>query len=166
MRSGSFIAASSLMIAVLGFLVWGHHMFVSGQSTYAAFVFSFLSFLVAIPSAGPEPGPGDDAQSLLESLLAVRPGKDGEVWFVDAVIQQLKDGKPIYAYPLTTGQWLTVGDPEGYRRAVARQRLVPVPAGVFRLGHGHVHRRAFLLRLLNVFVLGQAAIGQTTTASK
>ncbi len=46
-----FIAGSSLMIAVLGFLVWGHHMFVSGQSTYAGFVFSALSFLVAIPSA-------------------------------------------------------------------------------------------------------------------
>jgi cytochrome c oxidase subunit I len=36
---------------VLGFLVWGHHMFVSGQSMYAGMVFSFLSFLVAIPSA-------------------------------------------------------------------------------------------------------------------
>jgi cytochrome c oxidase subunit I len=47
----SFIAASSLMIAVLGFLVWGHHMFVSGQSAYAALIFSFLSFFVAIPSA-------------------------------------------------------------------------------------------------------------------
>jgi cytochrome c oxidase subunit 1 len=47
----SFIAASSLLIAVLGFLVWGHHMFTSGQSTYAALVFSFLSFFVAIPSA-------------------------------------------------------------------------------------------------------------------
>jgi cytochrome c oxidase subunit I len=46
-----FIAASSLMIAVLGFLVWGHHLFVSGQSTYAGYVFSFLSFCVAIPSA-------------------------------------------------------------------------------------------------------------------
>jgi len=46
-----FIAASSLTIAVVGFLVWGHHMFVSGQSTYAGFVFSALSFLVAIPSA-------------------------------------------------------------------------------------------------------------------
>jgi cytochrome c oxidase subunit 1 len=46
-----FIAASSLLIAVLGFLVWGHHMFTSGQSTYAGFVFSFLSFFVAIPSA-------------------------------------------------------------------------------------------------------------------
>src|SRR6266436_796946 len=32
-----FVAASSLLIALLGFLVWGHHMFVSGQSTYAAF---------------------------------------------------------------------------------------------------------------------------------
>jgi cytochrome c oxidase subunit 1 len=47
----AFIAASSLGIAVLGFLVWGHHMFVSGQSTYASMVFSLLSFLVAIPSA-------------------------------------------------------------------------------------------------------------------
>lgn len=46
-----FIAMSSLAIAVLGFLVWGHHMFVSGQSVYAAFIFSFLSMLVAIPSA-------------------------------------------------------------------------------------------------------------------
>jgi cytochrome c oxidase subunit 1 len=47
----SFIAMSSLAIAVLGFLVWGHHMFVSGQSVYAGMVFSMLSFLVAIPSA-------------------------------------------------------------------------------------------------------------------
>jgi cytochrome c oxidase subunit I len=46
-----FIAFSSVAIAVLGFLVWGHHMFVSGQSMYAGMVFSILSFLVAIPSA-------------------------------------------------------------------------------------------------------------------
>jgi cytochrome c oxidase subunit 1 len=45
------IAFSSMGIAVLGFLVWGHHMFVSGQSMYAGMVFSILSFLVAIPSA-------------------------------------------------------------------------------------------------------------------
>jgi cytochrome c oxidase subunit 1 len=47
----NFIAFSSLAIALLGFLVWGHHMFVSGQSLYAGLVFSVLSFLVAIPSA-------------------------------------------------------------------------------------------------------------------
>ena len=47
----SFIAFSSVAIAVLGFLVWGHHMFVSGQSIYASMVFSLLSMLVAIPSA-------------------------------------------------------------------------------------------------------------------
>ncbi|MDA0746755.1 MAG: cytochrome c oxidase subunit I [bacterium] len=47
----SFVAFSSLAIAVFGFLVWGHHMFVSGQSVYAGMVFSVLSFLVAIPSA-------------------------------------------------------------------------------------------------------------------
>ncbi len=47
----TFIAVSSLAIAVLGFFVWGHHMFVSSQSVYASMVFSFLSMLVAIPSA-------------------------------------------------------------------------------------------------------------------
>jgi cytochrome c oxidase subunit 1 len=45
------VALASMAIAVIGFLVWGHHMFVSGQSTYAGVVFSFLSFCVAIPSA-------------------------------------------------------------------------------------------------------------------
>jgi cytochrome c oxidase subunit 1 len=45
------VALSSLAIAVLGFLVWGHHMFVSSQSVYAGVVFSLLSFLVAVPSA-------------------------------------------------------------------------------------------------------------------
>jgi len=46
-----FVAFSSLGIAVLGFLVWGHHLFVSGQSVYAGLIFSILSFLVGIPSA-------------------------------------------------------------------------------------------------------------------
>jgi cytochrome c oxidase subunit I len=46
-----FIAFSSVAIAALGFLVWGHHMFVSGQSIYAGMIFSVLSFLVAVPSA-------------------------------------------------------------------------------------------------------------------
>lgn len=46
----AFIGMSSFAIAILGFLVWGHHMFVSGQSIYAGLVFSLLSFLVAIPS--------------------------------------------------------------------------------------------------------------------
>ena len=45
------VAFASLAIAVVGFLVWGHHMFVAGQSVYAGMVFSFLSFFVAIPSA-------------------------------------------------------------------------------------------------------------------
>jgi len=47
----SFVAFSSLAIAMFGFIVWAHHMFVSGISVYAAMVFSFLSFSVAIPSA-------------------------------------------------------------------------------------------------------------------
>jgi cytochrome c oxidase subunit 1 len=45
------IAFSSLAIALVGFLVWGHHIFVAGQSVYAGMVFSFLSMVVAIPSA-------------------------------------------------------------------------------------------------------------------
>jgi cytochrome c oxidase subunit 1 len=47
----TFVAFSSLAIAVISFLVWGHHMFVTGQSVYAGLIFSVLSFLVAIPSA-------------------------------------------------------------------------------------------------------------------
>jgi len=47
----AFVAFSSLSIAVISFIVWGHHMFVTGQSVYAGLVFSVLSFLVAIPSA-------------------------------------------------------------------------------------------------------------------
>ncbi|MBL8210358.1 MAG: cytochrome c oxidase subunit I [Bryobacterales bacterium] len=46
-----FIAGSSLAIAVLGFFVWGHHMYTAGQSTYAGVVFSLITFAVAVPSA-------------------------------------------------------------------------------------------------------------------
>ena len=46
-----FIALSSISIALIGFLVWGHHMFTSGQSELASLVFSALTFLVAVPSA-------------------------------------------------------------------------------------------------------------------
>src|SRR5256885_2763703 len=45
-----WVGSASMAIAVLGFLVWGHHMFVSSQSVYAGMVFSILSFLVAVPS--------------------------------------------------------------------------------------------------------------------
>ncbi len=45
-----FVAGSSLAIAIIGFLVWGHHMFVSGQSMLASAIFSFLSLIVAVPS--------------------------------------------------------------------------------------------------------------------
>jgi cytochrome c oxidase subunit 1 len=46
-----FVALSSVAIAVISFIVWGHHLFTSGQSVYAGMVFSFLTFLVGIPSA-------------------------------------------------------------------------------------------------------------------
>lgn len=45
------IAFSSIAIAMISFLVWGHHMFTSGQSSYAMFAFSFLTFFVGIPTA-------------------------------------------------------------------------------------------------------------------
>jgi len=45
------VAFSSVAIAVLGFLVWGHHMFVAGESVYSALAFSFFSYCVAVPSA-------------------------------------------------------------------------------------------------------------------
>jgi cytochrome c oxidase subunit 1 len=44
------IAMSSIALAVLGFLVWGHHLFVAGMSEFATMLFSALTFLVAIPS--------------------------------------------------------------------------------------------------------------------
>ncbi|NNF07837.1 MAG: cytochrome c oxidase subunit I [Candidatus Eisenbacteria bacterium] len=46
-----FVAFSSIAIAVLGFLVWGHHMFLSAESEFSTMIFSFLTFFVAIPSA-------------------------------------------------------------------------------------------------------------------
>ncbi|MDR3718044.1 MAG: cytochrome c oxidase subunit I [Bryobacteraceae bacterium] len=45
------IAFSSVAIALVGFFVWAHHMFVAGMSTFAAAIFSFLTFFIAIPSA-------------------------------------------------------------------------------------------------------------------
>ena len=46
-----FMVYAMMAIAIVGFSVWGHHMFVSGQSPYANIYFSFLSFMVAVPSA-------------------------------------------------------------------------------------------------------------------
>ncbi|RMG08739.1 MAG: cytochrome c oxidase subunit I [Planctomycetota bacterium] len=47
----SFIAFSSVAIAILSFLVWGHHMFTSGQSTVVNVIFSALTFTISIPTA-------------------------------------------------------------------------------------------------------------------
>ena len=47
----SFLAFSSLAIAIIGFLGVGHHIFVAGQSVYAGMNLLVLSFVVAIPSA-------------------------------------------------------------------------------------------------------------------
>ena len=47
----SFMVYNLVALAVLGFFVWGHHMFVAGESPLSNVVFSFLSFVVAVPSA-------------------------------------------------------------------------------------------------------------------
>jgi cytochrome c oxidase subunit 1 len=47
----SFVVWASISIAVISFLVWGHHMFVAGASLFSALVFSILSYMVAVPSA-------------------------------------------------------------------------------------------------------------------
>lgn len=46
-----FIAYSSIAIALLGFLVWGHHMFTAGMSNLTTIIFSALTFSVSVPSA-------------------------------------------------------------------------------------------------------------------
>ena len=46
-----FVAFASIGIAVIGFLVWGHHMFLSSQGLYLGIIFSGLTMLVAVPSA-------------------------------------------------------------------------------------------------------------------
>jgi len=38
-------------IGMLGFFVWGHHMFISGMSPYSAMTFSILTLSIGVPSA-------------------------------------------------------------------------------------------------------------------
>jgi UTP--glucose-1-phosphate uridylyltransferase len=56
---------------------------------------------------------------LIEMLQKIPPGRDNEVWFVDSVIQRLRGGRRVCAFPLTDGKWYTVGDPTSYAQAVA-----------------------------------------------
>lgn len=55
---------------------------------------------------------------LMDNLKKTRPGRDGEVWFVDSVIQRLDAGGKVCAFPLQNGKWYTVGDPTSYASAV------------------------------------------------
>jgi UTP--glucose-1-phosphate uridylyltransferase len=56
---------------------------------------------------------------LMNALSKISPGKSGEMWFVDAVIQLIASGRPVFAHTLKTGKWYTVGDPKGYAEAVS-----------------------------------------------
>jgi UTP--glucose-1-phosphate uridylyltransferase len=55
---------------------------------------------------------------IVEKLSRVRPGRDGEVWLVDAINAHLESGGQACVFPLTRGMWYTVGDPKGYAEAV------------------------------------------------
>jgi len=55
---------------------------------------------------------------LMETLRAITPGRDNEVWFTDSVIRRLHNGGPVCAFLLTAGKWYTVGDPSSYASAV------------------------------------------------
>jgi UTP--glucose-1-phosphate uridylyltransferase len=55
---------------------------------------------------------------MLEILEGTQPGRDGEVWFTDAVTAHLQEGGPVCAFRLTSGTWYSVGDPAGFSAAV------------------------------------------------
>lgn len=57
-------------------------------------------------------------QSVLDALQSTPPGKNGEIWLSDAFVRLLEKGSPVAAFRLTTGRWHTVGNPEGYTKAV------------------------------------------------
>jgi UTP--glucose-1-phosphate uridylyltransferase len=56
--------------------------------------------------------------AVIDLLGETRPGKDGEIWFVDAIIAHLRAGGRACAFRLNRGIWYTVGDPKGYAEAV------------------------------------------------
>jgi UTP--glucose-1-phosphate uridylyltransferase len=62
---------------------------------------------------------------VLTELRNTKPGKGGELWFVDAIIRRLQHGREVCAAPLTSGRWFTVGDPRGYADAVKAAGDIP-----------------------------------------
>ncbi|MEK7994064.1 MAG: sugar phosphate nucleotidyltransferase [Planctomycetota bacterium] len=55
---------------------------------------------------------------LMDTLRTITPSRDGELWFVDAVIRRINNGERVCAFTLTSGKWYTVGDPLSYAEAV------------------------------------------------
>ncbi|MCB9761116.1 MAG: NTP transferase domain-containing protein [Alphaproteobacteria bacterium] len=55
---------------------------------------------------------------LIAALRETPVGKGSELWFTDAVVRMVARGQPVYATPLTTGHWVTVGDAHGYAEAL------------------------------------------------
>ncbi len=66
---------------------------------------------------------------LMDEMRRSAPGRDNEVWFVDAVVRQLEAGQAVYARPLTRGTWYTVGNPESYAKAVVAAADAELGAG-------------------------------------
>jgi UTP--glucose-1-phosphate uridylyltransferase len=56
--------------------------------------------------------------AIIEMLARIGPGRDGEVWLVDAINAHLETGGQVCVYPLPRGKWYTVGDPQSYADAV------------------------------------------------
>jgi UTP--glucose-1-phosphate uridylyltransferase len=55
---------------------------------------------------------------LMQTVLSLSPGRDGEIWFSDSIVQRLRQEKRVCAFSLTTGKWYTVGDAGSYAAAV------------------------------------------------
>src|SRR5258708_24731937 len=58
---------TTLFRSLLGFMVWGHHMFMSGMSPYSAFAFSIMTMAIGVPSAKAEYGRSEEHTSELQS---------------------------------------------------------------------------------------------------
>ncbi len=126
-----FMAYAILGIASIGFLVWGHHMFVSGQSLAASLVFSLLSFMVAVPSAIKV---FNWTATLYKGLDPLRRADALRAGLRRAVHDRRAD-RPV------PGVAVAGRAPD---RHLLRRRALPLHHGR-RLGHGLLRRAAFLV---------------------
>ena len=127
----SFVAFSSLAIAVFGFLVWAHHLFVAGISPYSAMVFSFLTYAVAIPSA-------------VKTFNWTATLYKGAIWW-KAPMMWVFGFLGLFLVGGLTGLFLAVARPRRpHPRHLLRRRALPLHHGR-RRDHGLLRRPALLV---------------------